>query len=94
MRVTACDLCGDIVQTYAIHGKQVCELCTHKAQKDHITKVAQETIKEYYRAQYKAALLGLIVFAHMTPDELQDEVSSWLHYHVDSFNKPMKKVGE
>lgn len=60
--------------------------------KEHLSKLTNETIKEYYTAQYRAALLGLIQFSGKTPDELTDEVHMWLHYNVDNFSDPVKKI--
>ena len=60
--------------------------------KEHLAQLTKDTIRKYYTAQYKAALLGLIQFSGKTPDDLQDEVISWLHYHVDNFNDPLKRV--
>ena len=66
---------------------------THEmSDKERIEKITKETIKEYYTAMYKAALLGLITFSKMTPDELIEEVNSWLHYHVDDFTNPIKEI--
>lgn len=59
--------------------------------KEHLSDLTNDTIKAYYTAQYKAALLGLIQ-SGKTPDELQDEVTNWLHYEVDNFSKPIRSV--
>ena len=60
--------------------------------KERIEKITKDTIKEYYTAMYKAAILGLIQFSKLTPDEIADEIHSWLHYHVDDFTNPMKEI--
>ena len=60
--------------------------------KENLTKLTTDTIQEYYTAQYKVAILGLIQSSGKTPDELQDEVLNWLHYDVDNFTNPVREV--
>lgn len=91
----ACYYCQSVgIKTKLIDGNQVCVLCEHKAHKARIDQVTRKTLKAFYTAQYQAALLGLIQFLDMTPDELIDEVHMWLRYEVDSINVPMKKVAD
>ena len=59
--------------------------------KERIQKLTSEILEEFYTAQYKAALLGLIQFIGKTPDELREQVSDWLRYEVDNFNKPIDR---
>lgn len=90
--MNVCYYCRSIgIETKNIDGKQVCRFCEHLAHEARIERVTKETLKKFYTSQYQAALLGLITFLGMTPDELQEEVSIWLHYEVDSINVPMKK---
>jgi len=90
----ACYYCQSVaIATRVIDGKYVCLFCEHLAHNERIERVTKETLRKFYTAQYQAALLGLITFLKMTPDELSEEVSMWLHYEVDSINVPMKKRG-
>lgn len=63
-----------------------------ESNEERIKRITKEILEEFYTAQYKAALLGLIQFVGKTPDELSDEVTSWLHYEVDDFTDPMKEI--
>ncbi len=59
---------------------------------ERIKEITKKTIREYYTAMYKAAILGLIQFSKITPDDIADEIHAWLHYHVDDFTDPMKEI--
>jgi hypothetical protein len=56
-----------------------------------IENLTKKVLQDFYTAQYKAALLGLIQFIGKTPDELIDEVHTWLRYEVDNLNKPIDR---
>ncbi len=57
--------------------------------KERLDRITKRVLTEFYTAQYKAALLGLIQFVGKSPDQLQDEIRTWLRYEVDDFNNPL-----